>query len=709
VALLTSAVAVSAERVTAAMPFDTPENSPANPLLDFSGLPRFAQVRPEHVAPAIEQLLAEARACIEQLSRADAPLGWEALVEPIDDVTEKLGRAWGVVAHLNAVCDTSELRAQYNAVQPKITAFWTELSQNLALYARYRELAAQPERASWSTARRRVLDNELRDFRLGGADLGAEQKQRFAAIRSRTAQLSTRFAENTLDSTDAFALIVEDEARLAGLPADALQLARESAEADGKAGFKLTLQAPSYVPAMQYLDDRALREQLYRASCTRASEYGRGEWDNTGPMIELLQLRREQAQLLGYGDYVELSLVRKMARSADEVRAFLLDLARRAQLLHVAFRVGSRAFAAAELRLPQLAAWDLAYASEKLRQARYAYSEQELKQYFPEPRVLAGLFEVIETLFGVAIRADNAPVWHPDARVYRVESKRGELLGQFFIDLYARDHKQGGAWMDDVRSRRRLAADVQTPVATLTCNFSRPAGGKPALFTHDDVLTLFHEFGHGLHLLLTQVDELGVSGLHGVEWDAVELPSQFMENFCWEWNTLQRLTSHVDSGAPLPRALYDKMIAARNFQSGMQMVRQIEFALFDLAVHAEPAPEKLDRARLIEIAAQVRRDVAVVFPPEYYRGAWTFTHIFSGGYAAGYYSYKWAEVLSADAFAAFEEAGATLDPTLGARFRDEVLAVGGSRSAADSFAAFRGRAPSIDALLRHHGLSESPH
>jgi len=683
------------------MPFDVK----TNPLLDLSDLPRFDAIAPEHVTPAIDTLLEQCHATVARVTDLATPANWTTVVEPLDDAIDRLGRAWGAVAHLNAVLDTPPLRAQYNANLPKLTQFWTELAQNEALYGRYKAIAAGDDFAALAPARRRVLDNELRDFRLGGAELPPAGKERLRAIRERQSQLATRFAENVLDATNAFELLIDDAGQLAGVPEDTLQMFREAAQADGKSGYKLTLQAPSYLPVLQYADDRALRERLFHAYSTRASEFGRPDWDNTQLMIELLRLRREQAQVLGYGDFAELSLVPKMAESPQQVLEFLRDLARRARPFAERDMAELKEFAARELGLPDLQAWDLAYASEKLRQARYAYSEHELKQYFPEPRVLAGLFRVIETLFSVVIREDAAPVWHRDVKFYRIESPAGELIGQFYLDLYARERKQGGAWQDDARARRRIGGRLQTPVSFLTCNFSPPAGGRPALFTHDEVLTLFHEFGHGLHHLLTRVDEAAVSGIRGVEWDAVELPSQFMENFCWEWEALQLLTAHVDTGAGIPRPLFDKMIAAKNFQSGMFMLRQVEFGLFDMLAHTALDPERTDAAALLRLMEEVRREVAVVRQPAYQRMPWTFTHVFAGGYASGYYSYKWAEVLSADAYAAFEEIGSTLDPGLGTRFLDEVLAMGGSRPAMDSFVAFRGRKPMIDALLRHHGMS----
>jgi len=683
------------------MPFDVK----TNPLLEPAGLARFDIITPEHITPAIDTLLGQCRAAVARVTDPAAPASWETVVEPLDDALDRLGRAWGVVAHLNAVADAPPLRAQYNANLPRLTQFWTELAQNEALYGRYKAIAAGDDFARLAPARRRVIDIELRDFRLGGAELPQPGKERLRAIRERQSQLSTRFAENVLDATNAFELLVDDAGRLAGVPDDTLQMLREAAQAEGKPGYKLTLRAPSYLPVLQYADDRALRERLFHAYSTRASEFGRPQWDNTQPIIELLRLRREQAELLGHRDFAELSLVPKMAESPQQVLDFLRDLARRARPFAERDMAELKEFAAHELKLPDLQAWDISYASEKLRQARYAYSEQELKAYFPQPRVLAGLFRVVETLFSVAIRQDRAPVWHPDVSFHRIESPAGEPIGQFYLDLYARAHKQGGAWHGDARARRRAKGELQTPVSFLTCNFSPPSGGRPALFTHDEVLTLFHEFGHGLHHMLSRVDEASVSGIRGVEWDAVELPSQFIENFCWQWEALQLLTAHVDSGERLPRALFERMIAARNFQSGLFMLRQVEFGLFDMLAHTALDPAKTDAAALLRLMEEVRREVAVVTQPPYQRMPWTFTHVFAGGYASGYYSYKWAEVLSADAYAAFEETGDTLDPGLGRRFLDEVLATGGSRPAMDSFVAFRGRKPSIDALLRHHGMN----
>jgi oligopeptidase A len=676
---------------------------PVNPLLDFSGLPRFAELKPEHVAPALDQLLAEGRSTVAAVAQA-APT-WEAFVAPLEDANERIGRAWGQVAHLHAVLDSPALREAYNATLPKLTQYWTELGQNAALFEKYKALAASPEFKTLSPARKRIVENAIRDFRLSGAELSAQKKKRFADIDEELSRLGAKFAENVLDATNAFSVCVAKD-RTSGIPEDVLMAAREAAQKDGQDGYKFTLHAPSYMPVLQYADDRALRETLYRESATRASEFGKPEWDNTPLIARIVALKREQAQLLGYGSHAEVSLVRKMAQSPQQVIAFLEDLAAKARPYAEKDAAELRAFARDALKLDDLQSWDVAYASEKLRLARYAFSDQEVKQYFPEDVVMAGLFKVAETLYGIRITPSHAPVWHEDARFFDVRAKDGAessmLIGQFYVDLYARETKRGGAWMDDAIGRRRKAGGVQTPVAYLTCNFSRPVGGKPALFTHDEVLTLFHEAGHGLHHLLTRVEDLGVSGIAGVEWDAVELPSQFMENFCWEWDVLRHMTRHVDTGASLPRALFDKMIAAKNFQSGLAMLRQVEFAVFDMRLHAEEVPGRT----ALQLLDEVRERVAVLKPPAFNRFPNSFSHIFAGGYAAGYYSYKWAEVLSADAYSLFEEEG-VLSPRAGARFRDEILAVGGSRPAAESFRAFRGREPRVDALLRHSGMIEA--
>ena len=675
-----------------------------NPLLDFSGLPRYADIKPEHVTPAVEQLLAENRDLVTRLTRGDQTPTWAGFVQPLEDANERLSRAWGQVSHLHSVLDSPELREVYNANLPKITQYYAELGQHEGLFRQFKALAASPEAATLSPARRKILDNELRDFRLGGAELPETDKPRFMAIQEELAKLSAKFEENLLDATKAWSKLIDDEAQLEGVPEDAkamfAEMAQEEGKPSGKTGFRLNLQAPSFLPVMQFCANRALREEMYRAYTTRASEFGPAALDNTALIARILELRQEAARLLGFESYAQVSLEPKMAQTPQEVLDFLNELGQRAKPYGEKDMAELRAFAAKELDLKELQPWDIAYASEKLREARYAYSETEVKQYFQEPKVLAGLFRVIETLYGLDIRPDSAPVWHKDVGFYAIHDQQGQLVGQFYLDLHARDTKRGGAWMDDAITRRNTGSGIQTPVAYLNCNNSRGVGGKPALLTHDDVITLFHEFGHGLHHLLTQVEDLGVSGINGVEWDAVELPSQFMENFCWEWEVVRHMTEHVETGAHMPRELFDKLLAAKNFQAGMQTLRQIEFSLFDMHLHHDLPPGKTPLQLLNEIRAQV----AVVIPPEYNRFPNNFSHIFAGGYAAGYYSYKWAEVLSADAYSLFEENG-VLNQDTGHRFWSEILAQGGARPALESFKAFRGREPTIDALLRHNGMA----
>ncbi len=678
-----------------------------NPLLDFSGLPRFAEFKPEFVTPAIDQLLADCRAAVKQAESPDTPAEWDAFVAPLDNANEKLGRAWGQVSHLHSVMDSPELREVYNANLPKITVYYAELGQNEALFAKFQALKAGPGYAALSAARRKIVDNELRDFRLGGAELPADKKARFMQVQEELAQLSAKFEENLLDATNDYHLVIDEASELAGIPDDVLAMMKAAAEADGETGWKITLHMPSYLPVMQYADSRELRQILYRAYVTRASEFGKPELDNTPLIARILKLRREAAQLLGFASYAEVSLAAKMADTPAEVLKFLDELAARARPYAEKDFDELKAFARDELGYDTLEAWDNAYVSEKLSVARYSFSDQEVKQYFPEPRVLAGLFKLVETLYGLHIREDKAPAWHPDVKFYTLTDHAGQRVGQFYLDLYARASKRGGAWMDDVITRRKTADGIQTPVAYLNCNFSGPVGDKPALFTHDEVITLFHETGHGLHHLLTQIEELGVSGINGVEWDAVELPSQFMENFCWEWDVLKHMTAHVDTGEPLPRALFDKMLAAKNFQSGLQTLRQIEFASFDMHLHDDFDPSGSRTAQ--DLIDDIRKKVAVIIPPAYNRFPNNFSHIFAGGYAAGYYSYKWAEVLSADAYALFEDEaegyGGVLNPEVGHRFWSEILAQGGARPALESFKAFRGREPTIDALLRHNGMA----
>ena len=660
-----------------------------NPLLDFSSLPLFDRIKPEHVAPAIDELLLATEAALEKVTASDFPSNWLGIAATLDVATEQLGRAWGAVSHLNSVADTPELRAAYNAALPKVTEFWTRLGADERLYAKYKAIDV----ASLNAEQRQAHKNAVRNFVLSGAELTGAAKERFAKIQERQAELSQKFSENALDATDAFAYYAHED-ELAGVPSDVVQTALEAAKADAREGYKLTLKMPSYLPVMQFADSSALREIIYRAYSTRASDQAPAEFakfDNSAIMQEILALRLEEAQLLGYRNFGEVSVVAKMAKSPEEVVAFLRDLAHRARPYAEKDVADLRDFSARELKLNAIEAWDYAYIGEKLKEARYAFSEQEVKQYFTAPKVLAGLFKIVETLFEVVIRKDAAPVWNSKVEFYRIE-RAGELVGQFYLDQPARTGKRGGAWMDDVRSRwlRPDTGKLQTPVAQLVCNFADGVGmngvDRPALLTHDDVTTLFHEFGHGLHHMLTQVNEHDVSGISGVEWDAVELPSQFMENFCWEWDVLKHMTAHVDTGEPLPRAL------------------------FDMLLHTSYKPSD----NVMALLNEVRKEVAVIKAPPYSRTAHTFSHIFSGGYAAGYYSYKWAEVLSADAYAAFEETAAstpesspgktTVTVETGRKYRQAILEAGGSRPAMESFKAFRGREPSIDALMRHQGM-----
>ena len=671
----------------------------ANPLLDFSGLPRYADIRPEHITPALDELLAKAEAVIKTAEALTHPT-WATFVLPAEEALEQLGRAWGTVAHLESVVNSPELREAYNGNIPRMSNFFTDLGQNEALYAHYKTLAASPEFADYSPARKVVLEHALRGFRLSGAELPAADKATFKEIAEKLSDLTTRFSQNVLDATDEYSLYIEDAAELDGVPADNLSAFRAAAEAEGKPGYKLTLKMPSYFPIMQYATHRGLREKLYHAYATRAAEFGKDEWNNTPLIEEIHQLRTQAAALLGFESFGAESLETKMATSPAEVLAFLRDLGQRARPYMQADRAELTQFAAS-LGVADLQPWDQTFVAEKLREQRYAFSEQEVKQYFTEPTVLAGLFHLVETLYGLQFVPAEAPVWHKDVRYFELRNKDGSLVGGLYMDMYAREGKQGGAWMNEVRSRHALPeGGIQTPVALIVCNFAEGVDGKPALLPHDDVITLFHETGHALHHLLTEVDERDVSGINGVEWDAVELPSQFMENFCWEWQLLPQLTQHVETGASLPRELFDKMLAAKNFMSGSGMIRQVVFSIFDMELHVDTAgPRALQRY------FQLLEEFDAPRVPEYHRFPNSFSHVFAGGYAAGYYSYKWAEVLSADAYAAFEETG-VLNPETGARFRKEILARGGSRPALDSFIAFRGRTPQNDALLRHNGLKD---
>ena len=673
----------------------------SNPLLHFAGLPKFNEIIPSHVSPALDELLHNSKQSIEMLATSTQPPTWANFAIKLEDLDEKISRAWSQVGHMNAVVNSPELREAYNENLAKLTDFYSDLAQDERLYAKYKAIQTSADFTKLNQAQQKIITNEVRDFKLGGAELAADQKIRFKSISEELSKLASKFEENVLDTTNEFALYIEDTAELAGMPEDVLQAALEAAKKDDKTGYKFTLHFPSYLPALQYADNRALREKLYRAYATRASEFGKPEFDNTPIITQLLKLKIEEAKLLGFNNFAELSLATKMADTPKQVIDFLHNLASKAKPFAAQDMLELTQYAT-KLGINDMQAWDVSYVSEKLREDKYAFSDLEVKQYFPEAKVMAGLFKVIETIFGVFVQKTDSPTWHENAHFYSITRHDGSLVGQFYLDLYARNNKRGGAWMDEAITRRLVDDKLTTPVAYLTCNFSAPVGGKPALFTHDEVITLFHEFGHGLHHMLTEVNDYSVSGIKGVEWDAVELPSQFMENFCWEWDVLRHMTQHVESGAQLPRDLFDKMVSAKNFQAGMQTVRQVEFSLFDITLHSAFDPNGSKTP--LQLIEEIRDQVAVVRPPVWNRFPNNFSHIFAGGYAAGYYSYKWAEVLSADAYSLFEEHGG-LSKEAGQKFWQEILSRGGSRPAMESFIAFRGREPSIDALLRHNGMA----
>ncbi len=677
-----------------------------NPLLNTEGLPRFTAIQPEHVVPALDFLLADNRGRIEKLLDGAGSYTWDTLIAPIEALDERLNRAWSPVGHLNAVLNSEPLRAAYNACLPKLSDYATELGQNQRLYQGYKLIVEGPEYARLDGAQKKVIDNALRDFRLSGIALAPDKQARYKAIQQELSALTAKFEENVLDATQSWHKQITDETQLAGLPETARALARQTAEQKGLSGWMFTLDTPSYAPVMKYADNRELRGEMYQAYVTRASDQGpqAGRWDNAPLMEKLLSLRHELAQLLDYANFAERSLAKKMAQSTSQVLEFLRDLAARARPMAGRELDELRHFAHTHFAVRELEAWDIPYYSEKLRLHQFDLSQEELRPYFPLPRVLQGMFAVVRRLYGLSIHEiTNVETWHADVRFFEIRDVENNPRGQFYLDPYAREHKRGGAWMDECVARMRTRSGIQTPVAYLTCNFSAPLGDDPALLTHDEVVTLFHEFGHGLHHMLTRVDYLSVAGINGVAWDAVELPSQFMENWCWERAALDVISGHYQKGAPLPQTLLDKMLKARNFQSGMHMVRQLEFALFDFRLHQEFDPAQGGRVR--ELLQEVRDAVAVIRPPGFERFANSFTHIFAGGYAAGYYSYLWAEVLSSDAYAKFEERG-IFDAATGAEFLHTVLEQGGARDALELFVAFRGREPRIDALLRHHGIAE---
>lgn len=676
----------------------------ANPLLQDFDLPPYSQIKPEHVEPAIDSILADSRVAIAELLKTQqASPSWDGLVLALDELNARLGRAWGPVSHLNAVCNNAELRAAYEACLPKLSEYWTEMGQNKPLFEAYDALAKSPAAAGFDVAQKTILDHALRDFRLSGIDLPAEQQKRYGEIQMKLSELASRFSNQLLDATQAWTKHITDEAALAGLTDSAKAQMAQAAQAKELDGWLITLEFPSYYAVMTYADDRALREEVYTAYCTRASDQGpnAGQHDNGPVMAEILDLRQELARLLGFAHYSELSLASKMAESTEQVLHFLRDLAVRSKPFAEQDLAELKAFAA-EQGVQDLASWDVGYFSEKLRQQRYSISQEEVRAWFPIDKVLSGLFAIVQKLYGIEIQElHDFDTWHPDVRLFEIR-ENGAHVGRFFFDLYARANKRGGAWMDGARDKRRAAdGSLVSPVANLVCNFTPAVGGKPALLTHDEVTTLFHEFGHGLHHLLTRVEHAGASGINGVAWDAVELPSQFMENWCWEPEGLALISGHYETGEALPQAQLDKMLAAKNFQSGLMMVRQLEFSLFDFELHATHG----DGRSVLQVLEGIRDEVAVVRPPAFNRFANSFAHIFAGGYAAGYYSYKWAEVLSADAFSRFEEEG-VLNPATGRAFREAILARGGSQEPMVLFVDFRGREPSIDALLRHLGLSQ---
>lgn len=677
-----------------------------NPLLTMDSLPPFSQIKPEQVQPAVIQAIADCKQKISDVLAQRDPHTWDSLIAPLEEVNDRLSRIWSPVSHLNSVLNSEALREAHDACLPLLSEFQTYVGQHEGLYQAYLALSQSDDFPLLSGAQRKEIQNTLRDFRLSGIGLPAEAQQRYGEIQARLSELASRFSNNVLDATQGWHKLVADEAELAGLPDSVRAAARQMAELKGKEGWLFTLDIPSYLPVMMYADNRELRAEMYEAFTTRASDQGpnAGKWDNSAIMSELLTLRRELAQLLGFANYAELSLATKMADKTEQVVSFLTDLAAKSLPQGKAELEEIRAFAAEQNGQSELAAWDLAYYAEKLKQHKFSISDEQLRPYFPASKVVKGLFEVVKRVFGMKVRERlGIDTWHPDVRFYDIFDADDELRGSFYLDLYAREHKQGGAWMDVCLGRRyRQDGSLQKPVAYLTCNFNGPVDGKPALFTHNEVVTLFHEFGHGIHHMLTRIDVAGVAGINGVAWDAVELPSQFLENWCWESEALAFISGHYETGEPLPADLLEKMLTARNFQAAMQMLRQLEFALFDFRLHQEFDPT--NPAQLPALLDEVRSQVAVMTPPAFNRFQHSFSHIFAGGYAAGYYSYKWAEVLSADAFSRFEEEG-IFNPATGQSFLKNILEKGGSKEPMELFRAFRGREPKVDALLRHSGIA----
>ena len=676
-----------------------------NPLLENEALPAFSEILPEHIEPALDEVLKQAKLAVDNLlSKLKTPT-WETLVVPMEELDARIHQVWSPVSHLNSVMNSEELRAAYNACLPKLSEFGTDLGQNEDLYEAYKAIAISDQYQLLDVAQKKVIDNSLRDFRLSGVELSQTKRDQFKTISQSLSELTAKFEENVMDSTQSWQKNITDESLLSGLPDSAKAMAAQVAQRANKKGWLFTLDFPSYLPLITYADNRALRKEAYTAFATRASDQGINgvQWDNTSVIAEILSLRHQLANLIGFDNHAERSIETKMAQSSQQVLDFLGDLATRSKPIAEKEFVELQSFAKENTELRGVEAWDMTYFSEKLRQQRYAISQEEIKSYFPEDKVVSGLFAVVNRLYGLNIvERHDIDIWHPSVRFFDIFDESGASRGQFYLDLYARSHKRGGAWMDECLSHRLTPNGLQIPVAYLTCNFSEPIGDKPALFSHDEVTTLFHEFGHGLHHMLTKIHYAGVSGINGVPWDAVELPSQFMENWCWEREALDLISGHFETGETLPSALFDKMIAARNFQSAMVMIRQLEFSLFDFRLHLEFDPEQEGQAE--KVLAEVREEISVVIPPAFSRFGHSFSHIFAGGYAAGYYSYKWAEVLSADAFSKFEEKG-IFDRKTGVEFLQAILEQGGSREPMDLFVEFRGRKPEIDALLRHSGIA----
>ena len=674
-------------------------------LTDFSDLPKFDQIKIEDIEPTLDALLTDSREEMEQLAQSSTPRTWQNFIVPMDEIDNRLERMWSPVSHLNAVKDSDALRDAYEACLPKLTEYGTKLSQDKRLYDGFKAIKDSDEFASLNQAQQKIIENALRDFKLAGVDLPEEQKARFMQIQQALSQKCNKFSQNVLDATQGWSLLITDEAELAGLPDSVIGMARQMAEGAGEKGWKFTLDAPLFVPFMTYADHRAYRQKMYQAFTTRASDQGpkKGEWDNSQLMVDILKLRQEKSSMLGYDNYADYSVVRKMATSPGQIVEFLQDLASKSKPFAEIELQELHDYVGEQFAVDELNVWDIAYYAEKLRQQRYEFTQEEVRPYFPVEHVLKGMFDVVNRLFNLKIKQiENQHLWHEDVRFFEV-AENDSVIGHFYVDLFAREHKRGGAWMADCIGRMKTQLGLQKPVAFLTCNFSLPVGDKPSLLTHDEVTTLFHEFGHGLHHLLTRIDEPGVAGINGVAWDAVELPSQFMENWCWEQEGLNLISSHYETQQKLPQSLLDKMKAAKNFHTAMGMVRQLELSLFDIILHQQTDIDSADQIQAI--LDEVRNQVSVIVPPSFNRFQHAFSHIFAGGYAAGYYSYKWAEVLSADAFSRFEEEG-VFNAQTGQSFREVILANGGSREPMELFVEFRGREPQVEALLRHSGLLE---